>query len=144
MTLHVTDYARGGNMWLTILSYLMIRTQTLILQQINPYKIQNNKGKYVHPWHQLERTNQKLEQFLWFYTNTKQDNWVHFLPLAEFIFNSRCNKSTKKSPFEVLMGYNTRAEWTTVSSPLPQVIHHLEKIQEAWDQACLVMRKSTT
>ena len=50
MTLHVTDYAHGGNMWLTILSYLMIRTQTLILHRINLYKIQKNKGKYVHPW----------------------------------------------------------------------------------------------
>ena len=50
MTLHVTNYARGGNTWLTILSYLMIRTQTRILHQINPYKIQKNKIKYVRPW----------------------------------------------------------------------------------------------
>ena len=45
MILHVIDYACGGNMWLTILSYLMIRTQTRILHQINPYKIQKNKDK---------------------------------------------------------------------------------------------------
>ena len=50
MTLHVINYARGGNTWLTILSYLMIRTQTRILHQINPYKIQKNKRKYVRPW----------------------------------------------------------------------------------------------
>ena len=44
MILHVTGYARGGNTWLTILSHLMIRTQTLILHWINQYKIQKNKG----------------------------------------------------------------------------------------------------
>ena len=52
MTLHMINYARGGNTWLTILSYLMIRTQTRILHQINPYKIQKNKIKYVRPWQQ--------------------------------------------------------------------------------------------
>ena len=50
MTLHVINYARGGNTWLIILSYLMIRTQTRILYQINPYKIQKNKIKYVCLW----------------------------------------------------------------------------------------------
>ena len=44
---------------------------------------------------QSERTNQKLEQFLHFYSNAKQDNWAHFLSLAEFAFNSWCNESTE-------------------------------------------------
>ena len=50
MTLHVISYACGGNTWLIILSYFMIRTQTRILHRINPYKIQKNKIKYVRPW----------------------------------------------------------------------------------------------
>ena len=91
---------------------------------------------------QSERTNQKLEQFLRFYANAKQNNWVRFLPLAELAFNSWCNESTKKSPFELLMGYNPKAEWTIVSSPVPQVTHRLEQIQEAQDQARLAMRKA--
>ena len=61
---------------------------------------------------QSERTNQKLEQFLQFYSNARQNNWAQFLSLAEFVFNSWRNESTGKSPFEVLMGYNPRAEWT--------------------------------
>ena len=40
------------------------------------------------------------------------------------------------------MGYNPRAEWTTVSSPVPQVTHHLEQIQEARNQASIAMRKA--
>ena len=60
--------------------------------------------------------------------NAKQDNWAQFLSLAKFAFNSWRNESTKKSPFEVLMGYNPQAEWTIISSPVPQVTHQLEQI----------------
>ena len=95
--------------------------------------ITQNASMAFHPRtdRQSERTNQKLEQFLWFYTNARQDNWAQYLSLAKFAFNSWCNESTKKSPFEVLMGYNPRAECTTVSSPVPQVTHRLVQIQEA-------------
>ena len=80
--------------------------------------IKQNTSTAFHPRtnSQSKRTNQKLEQFLQFYTNAHQNNWAQFLSLAEFAFNSWCNKSTGKSPFEVLMGYNPKAEWTTVSS----------------------------
>ena len=106
--------------------------------------IKQNTSTAFHPRTdgQSERTNQELEQFLRFYSNAKQDNWAHFLPLAKFTFNSWRNESTKKSPFEVLMGYNPRAEWTTVSSPVPQVTHRLEQIQEARNQASIAMRKA--
>ena len=66
----------------------------------------------------------------------------NFLSLAEFAFNSWRNESTKKSPFEVLMGYSPRAEWTTVSLLVPQVTHHLEQVQEARNQASIAMRKA--
>ena len=106
--------------------------------------IEQNTSTVFHPRTdgQSEQTNQKLEQFLRFYTNTRQSNWVQFLSLAEFAFNSWRNESTKKSPFEVLMGYNPRAEWTIVSSPVPQVTHRLSQIQEARDQAHLAMHKA--
>ena len=106
--------------------------------------IKQNASTAFHPWTdgQSERTNQKLEQFLRLYMNAKQDNWVHFLWLAEFAFNSWCNESTKKSPFKILMGYNPRAEWTTVSSPVPQVTHHLEQIQEGRSQASVAIWKA--
>ena len=87
--------------------------------------IKQNASTVFHPRTdgQSERTNQELEQFLRFYTNPRQNNWAHFLSLAEFAFNSWHNESMKKSLFEVLMGYNPRAEWTTVLSPVPQVTH---------------------
>ena len=106
--------------------------------------IKQNASTVFHPRTdgQSERTNQKLEQFLRFYANARQNNWARFLPLAEFAFNSWRNESTKKSPFELLMGYNPKAEWTVISSPVPQVTHRLEQIQEAQDQVRLAMRKA--
>ena len=89
MTLYVINYARGGNMWLTILSYLMIRTQTWILHQINPYKIQKNKIKYVRPWHVVlywslrpisfpeEEEWQGNWQYWWSYVSLSS-SWSHF------------------------------------------------------------------
>ena len=61
--------------------------------------IKQNTSMVFHPQTdgQSERTNQKLEQFLHFYTNAKQDNWAHFLSLAKFAFNLWRNK-VQRSP----------------------------------------------
>ncbi len=37
---------------------------------------------------QSERSNQWLEQYLRSYVNERQDNWAHYLPLAEFTHNN--------------------------------------------------------
>ena len=117
---------------------------SFVVKMCQALGIKQNASMVFHPRtnSQSEKTNQKLEQFLRFYANAKQNNWARFLPLAEFAFNSWCNESTKKSPFELLMGYNPKAEWTVISSPVPQVTHRLEQIQEAQDQARLAMRKA--
>ena len=53
---------------------------------------------------QLERINQWLEGYLRAYCNHRQDNWVNFLPLAEFCHNSHPNRTTEKSPFHIVYG----------------------------------------
>jgi len=40
---------------------------------------------------QMEKMNQKLEQYLWFFVNHRQKNWLEWLAMAEFAAN---NKST--------------------------------------------------
>jgi hypothetical protein len=90
---------------------------------------------------QSEHTNQGLEQYLQFYINTKQSNWAQLLSIAEFAHNSWCNESTGQSPFDLLMGYHPRAEWTTIQSPIPQVMLRLDQIREAHGQAQAAMIK---
>ena len=48
---------------------------------------------------QSEHTNQWLEQYLRFWVNEWQDNWVPLLPLAEFAHNNWIHEGTRKSPF---------------------------------------------
>ncbi len=54
---------------------------------------------------QSEHTNQWLEQYLRFWTNHKQNNWMVYLPVVEFAHNTWYNATTKTSPFRLLMGY---------------------------------------
>ena len=50
---------------------------------------------------QIERTNQKLEQYLRMYIDHRQSNWSEQLTTAEFTFNNKIHISTKSSLFKV-------------------------------------------
>jgi hypothetical protein len=106
--------------------------------------ITQNMSTVFHPRTdgQSERTNQGLEQYLQFYIDAKQSNWAQLLSMAEFAHNSWHNESTGQLPFDLLMGYHPRAEWTTVNSPIPQVMLRLDQIREARGQAQAAMIKA--
>lgn len=53
-----------------------------------------------------ERTNQTQETYLHMYCSYQQDNWVDYLPLAEFFHNSLENSSTGHKPFFANYGYH--------------------------------------
>uniref|UniRef100_A0A8H7K517 Chromo domain-containing protein n=1 Tax=Bionectria ochroleuca TaxID=29856 RepID=A0A8H7K517_BIOOC len=46
-----------------------------------------------------------MEQYLRSYVNYPQDDWVQLLPLAQFVYNSAINESTKKTPMYANYGY---------------------------------------
>ena len=91
---------------------------------------------------QSECTNQSLEQYLRFYVNDRQDNWACYLPMTEFMHNSWHNESTHTTPFKLLMGYHPRAEWTSMTSPIPQVTLQLDQMKESHEKAKEVLRKA--
>jgi hypothetical protein len=47
---------------------------------------------------QTERINQVVEQYLRYYINYQQDNWVEKLPAAQLAYNTAYNESTKLTP----------------------------------------------
>jgi len=57
---------------------------------------------------QTENANAFMEQYLRTYINFVQDDWVDWLPLAEFACNNQVNESTKVSPFFANYGYHPR------------------------------------
>lgn len=55
---------------------------------------------------QTERTNQTIEQYLRHYINYEQDDWIKFLPMAQFAFNDAEHSTTKVTPFYANYGYH--------------------------------------
>ena len=91
---------------------------------------------------QSERSNQWLEQYLQFWVDHQQTNWHHYLPLAEFTHNSWKNKTTGKSPFKIIMGYNPRAEIFNVTSSVPTVALRLRDWKKAREEVQKLMIKA--
>ena len=54
---------------------------------------------------QTERINRDLQQYLRIFTSENQDEWVSWLPLAQFSYNTKKQLSTEKSLFEVTQSY---------------------------------------
>jgi Integrase zinc binding domain len=84
--------------------------------------IKQNISTAYHPQNegQSERLNQWLEQYVRIYTNYQQTDWAAWLPLAQYIHNSWTSSTTKKTPFDLLMGYMPRLHVSTSSSHLPE------------------------
>jgi len=57
-----------------------------------------------------EHTNQTLETYLQAYCSYQQDDWVDYLPLAEFAFNNLVNSSMQQTPFFANLGYHPTFE----------------------------------
>jgi transposase InsO family protein len=57
---------------------------------------------------QTERMNAGMEQYLRVFVNHQQDDWVQWLPLAEFAANNGVSESTKCTPFFAVQGVDPR------------------------------------
>ncbi|KAH0612978.1 uncharacterized protein H6S33_009358 [Morchella sextelata] len=57
---------------------------------------------------QTERINAIMEQYLRSYVSYQQDDWVRWLPMAEFATNNHVSETTKVSPFYANSGRNPR------------------------------------
>lgn len=70
--------------------------------------IRQNLSTAYHPETdgQTERINQIVETYLRLYINYNQDDWVDFLPLAEFAYNNSPHSSTTESPFFLNKGFS--------------------------------------
>ncbi len=112
-------------------------TSKLMREMCDIMGVKQNISTAYHPRtdRQSECSNQWVEQYLRFYVNECQDNWCAYLPMAEFAHNSWPHEITRKSPFELLMGYNPHADWINRPSPIPQVALRLQQFKEARAQA---------
>jgi hypothetical protein len=68
--------------------------------------IEANPSTAYHPQTdgQTERVNQELEEYLRIYVNKRQNDWVDWLPIAQFCHNDRSHSATGFSPFMITTG----------------------------------------
>jgi hypothetical protein len=80
--------------------------------------IEGNPSTAYHPQtdSQMERINQEVEKYLRMFTNHQQDDWMDWLPLAEFTYNNAVHEATGQTPFFLNKG---RHPWTLLNSPEP-------------------------
>ena len=53
---------------------------------------------------QMERINQEIGSFLWYYVNYQQDDWTNWLAAAEFQYNDKKHAAMGRTPFELNFG----------------------------------------
>lgn len=58
-----------------------------------------------------------MEQYLRAFVCWEQDDWVQWLPTAEFANNNAKNSTTSMSPFEANLGYSPRMSWDEEIDP---------------------------
>jgi hypothetical protein len=100
--------------------------------------VSKNMSTAYHPQTdgQSERTNQWLEQYLRIYANHQQDDWVAWLPLAQFVHNSWPSSTTGFTPFELLMGFTPTLNIpSSVKSKLPAIEERGSFLKQLRDRA---------
>jgi hypothetical protein len=127
-------------------------TSTLFKELCKQLAIDQNMSTAYHPQTdgQSERTNQTVETILRLYCNQEQDNWREWLPVVQYIINSRPSATTKQSPYELWMGFVPRTHQPVRPSKLPhfekrkqELLHAREAAQEAIRHAQDLLRKET-
>jgi hypothetical protein len=86
--------------------------------------IKQNISTAYHPQTdgQSERTNQSLEQYLRIVCAKDQHSWAEWLPLAQYVRNSWPSSTTKKAPYELILGYIPQVHQPIRQSSVPSVI----------------------
>ena len=75
---------------------------------------------------QSEIANAEMERYLRSYVNFQQDDWVRWLPMAEFAINSAVSETTKVAPFLATLGYEPRMSFEAVE----RAVHPRNRMDE--------------
>ena len=107
--------------------------------------ISQNISMAYHPQTdgQSERTNQRLEQYLRIFIDYNQQNWASLLPLAQYTLNAWPNATTKKTPFELILGYIPKVHQSARPFKSLSVEDRLQKLKQAREEARVALQKAT-
>jgi len=92
---------------------------------------------------QTERMNQELEQYLWFFIENRQKDWLEWLAAAEFTVNNKVHTVTKVLPFmtnygkELRMGGDIRRK-----GKVENATEFVERMKKVHEEAEAVLKKT--
>src|SRR6202012_2855544 len=106
--------------------------------------IKQNISTAYHPQTdgQSECTNQRLEQYLRIFIDYNQQNWASLLPLAQYTLNAWPNATTKKAPFELILGHIPKVHQSARPFKSPSVENRLQKLKQARKEAEEALQKA--
>jgi len=87
--------------------------------------------------------NQELEQYLQFFVDHRQKNWLEWLALAEFAVNNKVYTATKVLPFianygrELRMGSNIRKR-----GKVEKATEFIERIKKIHEKTGVALKKA--
>jgi len=76
------------------------------------------------------------------FCRTQQNNWHAWLPIAQYTKNLWLSATTKKAPFDLLVGYTPHIHQPTRSTDIPTLEKRLTNIKEAREAAQEAQRKA--
>jgi hypothetical protein len=78
---------------------------------------------------QSEHTNQQMEQGLRILTSKQPRDWAKWLPIIQYTKNAWVNSTTKKTPFELILGYTPIIQQPRRATHLPNLDKQIKEIQ---------------
>ncbi|QRV80868.1 Retrotransposable element Tf2 protein [Ceratobasidium sp. AG-Ba] len=70
---------------------------------------------------------------------SQQDDWVRWLPIAEFCHNNQVNSATGKTAFETIYGLHPRWDLVDLEVNAPNAADMADSMQEIWDEVIASM-----
>ena len=91
---------------------------------------------------QVERVNQKLEQYLRIFINYRQEQQPDWLGTVEFVYNNKVHSSTKTLPFKANYGQDPRMRFKVrMKEKYEEVEKFVTKIKKIQEKAKAILEK---
>ena len=91
---------------------------------------------------QTEHINQELEQYLRFFMENRQKDWLEWLVSAEFMVNNKTHTATNVSPFMANYGRELRMEGDIrKKGKVESTTEFVEKMKKVHEKAVAALRK---
>ena len=81
-----------------------------------------------------------MEGLLRIFCNHQANDWVEWLPVVQYIINSRPSSTTKKVPYELWMGHILRAHQAVKDLKVPDPAERRKTLETVQEEAALAMQ----